>query len=77
MSQINKSMSQPSGDSQPTGGFEEPPPLETVDPNHGAMPPPHLAENLPLRRAAEADVSSRFVTSKSNIRCHFLSYLLV
>ena len=55
-------MSQPSGDGQPSGGFEDPPPLETVDPSHVAMPQPHLAENLPLRRAAEADVSARFVT---------------
>ena len=57
-------MSQPSGDGQPSGGYEDPPPLETVDPSHVSMPPPHLAENMPLRRAAEADVSARFVTFK-------------
>ena len=68
-------MSQPSGDGQPSGGYEDPPPLETVDPSHVSMPPPHLAENMPLRRAAEADVSARFVTFNSTstfqVVCHF------
>jgi hypothetical protein len=52
-------MSQPSGDSPVGSGgaaAEEPPPLEVVDP---AQVLPHLAENLPLRRAPESETSAR------------------
>jgi hypothetical protein len=47
----------PSGDS-PSVPAEEPPPLETVD-APALVVAPHLAENVPLRRAAEADVLAR------------------
>ena len=55
-------MSQPTGDSPPCGGAaaaEEPPPLEVVDP---AAVLPHLAENIPLRRAPETETNARFET---------------
>ncbi len=64
-------MSHPSGDSPPSGGAaaaEEPPPLEVVDP---AQVLPHIAENIPLRRAPEAETNARFETLTKTFCCFF------
>ena len=58
-------MSQPSAEGEspvtagPGLGPEEPPPLETVEAGGGLS---HLAESVPLRRAAEADIMARSVS---------------